>query len=165
MTSPVRLSPRTAVAAAKQAAPRVEVPKTTAKPLDGFERAKSVQVLVLQRGMTGSVVTGLQQKLVASRFMPVSDFKSGPGVYGPRTEAAVKRLQQFVGLPVTGVAGPSVFAALNSGARFGSLPNVVAPEGFDDRSEVTAPIQASRVFAKLSETFSEEVTTPIGVPI
>lgn len=153
MTSPVRLSPRTAMASSRQAAPRVEVTKQPVRPLDGFERAKSVQVLVLQRGMTGSVVTGLQQKLVSSRFMSLSDFKSGPGVYGPRTEAAVKRLQQFVGLPVTGVAGPSVFAALNSGARF------------EDRSEVTAPIQASRVMARLAETFSEEVTQPLGVPI
>lgn len=152
MTSPVRLSPRTALAASRTP-PRVEVPKQQARPLDGFERAKSVQVLVLQRGMTGSVVTGLQQKLVSARFMPVSDFKSGPGVYGPRTEAAVKRLQQFVGLPVTGIAGPSVFAALNSGARF------------EERSEVTAPINASRVHARLSETFSEEVTQPLGVPI
>jgi peptidoglycan hydrolase-like protein with peptidoglycan-binding domain len=155
MTSPVRLSPRTANAASRQT-PRVEVPKqAVSKPrVDGFEQKKSVtSVLVLQRGMTGSVVTGLQQKLVAARFMSLADFKSGPGVYGPRTEAAVKRLQQYVGLPVTGVAGPSTFSALNGGARF------------QERSEVTAPIQYSRVQARLSETFSEEVTQPLGVPL
>ncbi|MFT3708890.1 MAG: peptidoglycan-binding domain-containing protein [Archangium sp.] len=154
MTSPVRLSPRTASAASRQA-PRVEVPKQAVaqKQVDGFEQKKSVTVLVLQRGMTGSIVTGLQQKLVAARFMSNADFKSGPGVYGPRTEAAVKRLQAYVGLPVTGVAGPSTFSALNGGARF------------EARNEETAPIQYSRVQARLSETFSEEVTQPLGVPL
>jgi peptidoglycan hydrolase-like protein with peptidoglycan-binding domain len=151
MTSPVRLSPRTA-AAASRAAPRVEVAKPQARPLDGFERKSVTAVLVLQRGMTGAVVTGLQQKLVASRFMPPSDFKSGPGVYGPRTEAAVRRLQEYAGLPVTGVVGPSTFAALHSGLRF-------------EPPEVTAPIRAGQVHARLSETFSDEVTQPVGVPI
>jgi peptidoglycan hydrolase-like protein with peptidoglycan-binding domain len=160
MTSPVRLSPRTAATASRQA-PRVDVPRqATPRALDGFEQRKSVSVLVLQRGMTGSVVTGLQQKLVSARFMPLADFKSGPGVYGPRTEAAVKRLQEFVGLPVTGVAGPSVFAALNGGARF----EPSARRSFE-ATDVTAPISNSRVLARLSETFSEEVTQPLGVPL
>lgn len=155
MTSPLRLSPRTANAASRQT-PRVELPKqqqVAKKAVDGFEQKKSVTVLVLQRGMTGAIVTGLQQKLVAARFMSSADFKSGPGVYGPRTEAAVKRLQAYVGLPVTGVAGPSTFSALNGGARF------------EERSEVTAPIQYSRVQARLAETFSEEVTQSMGVPL
>jgi peptidoglycan hydrolase-like protein with peptidoglycan-binding domain len=108
------------------------------RPVDGFER-RSVSVQPLQRGMTGSAVTQLQQKLVAAKFMSVGDFKSGPGVYGPRTEAAVKRLQAHAGLPVTGVASASTQQALASGARF-------------------EPVRV----AKLSETFTDEVTQPMG---
>lgn len=154
MTS-VRLSPLRSSTPAQGhgAAPRAATP-VVKKAVDGFER-KSVSVApVLQRGMTGSSVTSLQHKLVAARFMPLGDFKSGPGVYGPRTEAAVKRLQEFVGLPVTGVAGPSTMAALNSGARFVPAADV----------EKTVPIAKKHVLAKLSETFTDEVTQPIAVP-
>jgi peptidoglycan hydrolase-like protein with peptidoglycan-binding domain len=119
--------------------------------VDGFER-KSVVSQVLQRGMTGGAVTGLQQKLVAARFMSNADFRSGPGVYGPRTEAAVKRLQQSVGLPVTGIAGPSTLAALSSGARYQPV-------------ETTFPVSLALVHARLSETFTDEVTQPMGIPL
>jgi peptidoglycan hydrolase-like protein with peptidoglycan-binding domain len=118
------------------------------KAVDGFERKLAVPTL--QRGMTGSAVTALQQKLVAARFMTNEDFRSGPGVYGPRTEAAVKRLQQSVGLPITGVAGASTMAALASGARYQPAPVVARP--------------APQVLARLSETFTEEVTQPMGMP-
>jgi len=128
------------------------------KPVDGFER-KSVVTQLLQRGMTGAAVTSLQQKLVAAKFMSSSDFRSGPGVYGPRTEAAVKRLQQSVGLAVTGLAGPTTMAALASGARFQpAAPKVQSPE-------TTTPIAQAHVRARLSETITDEVTQPIGVPI
>ncbi|HEY1088968.1 MAG TPA: peptidoglycan-binding domain-containing protein, partial [Archangium sp.] len=86
------------------------------RPVDGFER--KVAAAALQRGMTGAAVTQLQQKLVTAKFMSLNDFRSGPGVYGPRTEAAVKRLQLRVGLPVTGIANASTQQALASGARF-----------------------------------------------
>lgn len=150
MTAPVRLAPRVAMQRAAAQVPASE--SRPARPVDGFER-KSTSVLVLQRGMTGAVVTALQQKLVSAKFMSQNDFRSGPGVYGPRTEAAVRRLQTFVGLPVTGVAGPSTFSALNSGTRY------------QERPEITSPISMNTVHARLSETFSDDVTQPIGVPI
>ncbi len=124
------------------------------KQVDGFER-KSVTAQLLQRGMTGAAVTQLQQRLVAAKFMPVNDFKSGPGVYGPRTEAAVKRLQAHVGLPVTGIAAPSTLAALAGGARYQPVRE----------PELTTPISLSMVHARLSETFTDEVTQPMGRPM
>jgi peptidoglycan hydrolase-like protein with peptidoglycan-binding domain len=155
MTSPLRLAPRVQQIAARAAAAESNAakPGVARAQVDGFERKSVTSVLVLQRGMTGSVVTGLQQKLVAARFMSQADFKSGPGVYGPRTEAAVRRLQAYVGLPATGVAGPSTFSALNSGTRY------------QERAEITAPITMSTVHARLSETFPDEVTQPLGSPI
>lgn len=141
MTS-VRLSPRMTAPAQVQAhhpaRPSAGVAK---KQVDGFER-RSVTAQLLQRGMTGPAVTQLQQRLVTAKFMPLNDLKSGPGVYGPRTEAAVKRLQAHVGLPVTGIAAPSTLAALAGGARY-------------------EPV----VHARLSETFTDEVTQPMGRPL
>lgn len=129
------------------------------KAIDGFER-KSVTAQLLQRGSTGAAVTQLQQRLVAAKFMSQNDFRSGPGVYGPRTEAAVKRLQAHVGLPVTGVAAPSTLAALASGARY----QPVAPER-SRGAETTSPVSLGQVHAKLAETFTDEVTQPMGRPI
>lgn len=142
--TPVRSSPRLEVVGSK-ASPQRNSPvlKASAKAVDGFER-KAAPVLTLQRGMTGSAVTALQHKLVAGRFMSVSDFKSGPGVYGPRTEAAVMRLQESVGLPQTGVATAGTQAALSSGARWQPQPTVRAQR---------------------SHTFADDVTQPIAVPL
>lgn len=155
MTS-VRLSPLRATPSQGQQAAARPTTGAVKKAVDGFERKSTTAAPVLQRGMTGVAVTGLQQKLVAARFLSQNDFKSGPGVYGPRTEAAVKRLQQHVGLPVTGVAGPSTMAALTSGARF--QPAEPAPEK-------TAPMASRQVLAKLSETFTDEITQPMGMPL
>ena len=153
MTS-VRFTPRPTGPVQAQAhhAPRPAVP--VKKAVDGFER-RSVTATLLQRGMTGTAVTQLQNRLVAAKFMSVADFKSGPGVYGPRTEAAVKRLQAHVGLPVTGVAAPSTLAALASGARYQPVRE----------PETTSKVGLAQVHAKLAETFTDEVTQPMGRPI
>jgi peptidoglycan hydrolase-like protein with peptidoglycan-binding domain len=123
------------------------------KAVDGFERKVTGQLL--QRGMMGPAVRQLQERLVAAKFMPSNDYKSGPGVYGPRTEAAVKRLQAHVGLPVTGVAAPSTLAALASGARYQPVRE----------PEATMPVRLASVHARLSETFTDEVTQPMGRPL
>ncbi|MGV3620082.1 MAG: peptidoglycan-binding domain-containing protein [Archangium sp.] len=127
--------------------------KAVAKPVDGFER-KSPVVQTLQRGMTGSAVSSLQQKLVAAKFMSIGDYRSGPGVYGPRTEAAVARLQEQVGLPATGIANAKTQAALAGGARW-------QPE----TPTMTMPINLTAVRARLSQTFADDVTQPIAVPL
>lgn len=154
MTS-VRFAPRPTgpVQAQAQHAPRAVVAPAK-KVVDGFER-KSVTAQLLQRGMTGPVVSQLQSRLLAAKFMSMDDFKSGPGVYGPRTEAAVKRLQAHVGLPVTGIAAPSTLAALANGARYQPVRE----------PETTKPISLAQVHARLSETFTDEDTQPMGRPI
>ena len=151
MTS-VRLTPRT-TGPLQQVHHAARPAPVASKAVDGFER-KSVTAQLLQRGMMGPQVTQLQQRLVAAKFMPQNDFKSGPGVYGPRTEAAVKRLQAHVGLPVTGIAAPSTLAALASGAKYQPVRE----------PEATTPINLAAVHARLSETFTDEVTQPIGIP-
>lgn len=134
----------------RPAAPSRQTPQasgsTGKKVVDGFER-KSVTAQLLQRGMTGPAVTQLQQRLVSAKFMSLDDLKSGPGVYGPRTEAAVKRLQAHVGLPVTGIAAPSTLVALAGGARY---------------QPVREPQTTRSVRTPLLETFTDEVTQPMG---
>jgi peptidoglycan hydrolase-like protein with peptidoglycan-binding domain len=112
-----RIPPRGIIRAA-------EVPKPT---------APVAQPIV--RGMTGARVTALQQKLVAAGFMTSDDYRSGPGVFGPRTQNAVLRLQANAGLPETGVADEKTLAALSRGARFNRpLPSL------DSGDEATQPM-------------------------
>lgn len=133
------------------------------KAVDGFER-KSVNVPpVMQRGSTGAGVRALQERLVKAGFLKAADLATGPGVYGPRTEAAVRKLQQAVGLPVTGVAGPSTHAALSSGTRF-QQPAVSR----SIHDVPTNPMAAAAVHTRLSAaetTFTDDETTPVGAPL
>ena len=155
MTS-VRLAPRTNVASAQvQGHHAARATPAARKMVDGFERKSVSAAPLLQRGMMGPAVTQLQQRLVAAKFMPSNDIKSGPGVYGPRTEAAVKRLQAHVGLPLTGIAAPSTLAALASGARFEPVRD----------PDVTSPLLMAVVHSRLCETFTDEVTQPMGRPL
>ena len=70
--------------------------------------AQNALALTCKRGSTGSVVTKIQQKL--------SDwgYYNGPvdGVYGSRTEAAVRAFQEKNGLTVDGKAGPQTLKAM-----------------------------------------------------
>jgi peptidoglycan hydrolase-like protein with peptidoglycan-binding domain len=63
---------------------------------------------MLRRGAGGSEVRDLQSALLRRGINP------GPldGVFGPRTEAAVRRFQEVEALATDGVAGPKTLAAL-----------------------------------------------------
>ena len=59
------------------------------------------------------------------------------GVFGPKTEAAVKDIQQSAGLVVDGVVGPLTWAALPNGAAMPRLQ-----EGSTGRSRQEFPASA-----------------------
>ncbi len=61
-----------------------------------------------RRGSTGSTVTQIQKKLAAWGYYPYAI----DGVFGSRTEAAVKWFQRQNGLKVDGVVGSATLAAL-----------------------------------------------------
>jgi len=70
--------------------------------------AQRADATTYKRGSTGSVVTQIQTKLKAWGYY------SGTvdGVYGSKTEAAVKYFQQKNGLTADGMCGPATLAAL-----------------------------------------------------
>lgn len=65
----------------------------------------------LRRGSSGPEVRRLQDLLVAAGFDP----GGSDGVFGARTEAAVRSFQGAKGLVVDGVVGPRTWAALQAG--------------------------------------------------
>lgn len=87
----------------------------------------------LQIGARGSTVTTLQQSLKAAGFDP------GPidGVFGPRTNAAVRAYQASRGLAVDGIVGPRTWGALLGG---GARP-AAAPAGAPTARAAPAEVQ------------------------
>ena len=67
-----------------------------------------VNMPVLRSGSRGSAVSNIQQALLASGYMVSVD-----GHFGPVTLSAVKEFQQYIGLQVDGIVGPSTWHALS----------------------------------------------------
>jgi len=63
---------------------------------------------MLSSGSSGDAVTALQRKLYAMGFNPGAI----DGIFGPRTDQAVRRYQEQKGLQVDGIAGPETFTSL-----------------------------------------------------
>lgn len=68
-----------------------------------------------------NVINTAQQKLTSGNFLSAADAKAEAGVYGPKTEAAVKAFQAKNNIQQTGVVGPQTFAALNASSGAGSV--------------------------------------------
>jgi len=62
----------------------------------------------LKRGMKGADVKGLQKILIGAGHLA----GGADGVFGPKTEAAVKRLQAQMRLTADGIVGPATHAAI-----------------------------------------------------
>jgi len=71
----------------------------------------------LQPGSRGPEVKQLQDFLVSRGYMTPEEVATGPGIYGPRTKAAVEKLQRDLGVDAGqyyGYFGPKTIAALKS---------------------------------------------------
>lgn len=82
----------------------------------------------LARGASGDAVLALQRSLVDAGALHHADLLSGPGVFGPLTQAAVVAFQRASGLPQTGYYGPLTQVAL-AGALKRSAPSAVLTAG------------------------------------
>jgi hypothetical protein len=82
-------------------------------PYDDTDRWRGVNGGVtprlLKRGMQGEDVSGLQKILVGAGLLAPADVD---GVFGPKTEAAVKAFQQQLGVEADGVVGPATHGAI-----------------------------------------------------
>ena len=72
----------------------------------------------LQPGQTGESVAQLQQFLLSQGYMTADQIATGPGIYGPRTTAAVKKWQQDRG--VDNASGPGYWGPRSIAAASGS---------------------------------------------
>jgi len=106
-------TPESGVAAVPQEAPSVQrqrapfnTPIDVGLPEPTTYQQQLINVAMqpeLARGARGPEVQELQQRLVAGGHMTPAEVATGPGVFGPRTQAALMRAQRALGLPPTGV--------------------------------------------------------------
>ena len=67
----------------------------------------------LSRGENGRAVEALQDKLIRLGLMTEAQQRTGPGIFGPQTEASVKQFQRGVGLSPSGRFDNATRAAMN----------------------------------------------------
>ncbi|KFE63558.1 N-acetylmuramoyl-L-alanine amidase [Hyalangium minutum] len=79
----------------------------------------------LSKGDSGPQVKQLQDALVKLKYMTAAQVATGPGTFGPKTEAAVKKFQADHKLPTTGYYGDLTHAALKK--ELGKLGGPTAP--------------------------------------
>lgn len=73
----------------------------------------------VRKGERSNLVNRMQDKLVQRGFMTARQKATGPGIFGPQTDAALKNFQRSRRIGVDGVFGPQSYKALfkNSGTR------------------------------------------------
>ncbi|MDE0882776.1 MAG: peptidoglycan-binding protein [Myxococcota bacterium] len=81
----------------------------------------------LRRGHTGGDVRQLQEALVSTGHMSAAQARTGPGLFGPLTQAAVRSFQGAQGLTADGIVGPRTRAALGRALSQDSRPERSAP--------------------------------------
>ena len=91
----------------------------------------------VRRGSRGNVVRGLQNRLVSLGIMTVGQVASGPGVYGPVTEEALKMFQRLHGIDPNGVLMDETYQALLSAS-----PNPVPTTSPGDSTKVDTVLPA-----------------------
>jgi peptidoglycan hydrolase-like protein with peptidoglycan-binding domain len=120
-TGPGTFGPKTEAAVAKFQGDRgirpnsgIYGPKTRAALSAELNKlnAPAVPQSNLRRGAEGPAVKQLQDSLVKLGHMTRAQVATGPGIFGPKTEAALKSFQASRGLTVDGVYGPQSRQAL-----------------------------------------------------
>lgn len=103
----------------------------------------------VRRGMVGGAVEALQHALVRLGYLSAGEFATGPGVFGPRTDRAVRRFQSDRGLLDDGVVDAAAWQRLRAAlARLdaptasgdGSAPTSVSIDSIAAHRPVDAPL-------------------------
>lgn len=94
----------------------------------------------LGKGDSGPKVKQLQQGLVKLGYLTQAQMNSGPGSFGPATEAAVKKFQTAQGVQATGYYGDQTAAALKKALTKVSTPTTPTQPGkFTKPAVISAP--------------------------
>ncbi len=81
-------------------------PPATTPPTTGLPQT------TLRQGDRGEAVRMLQQSLIRLGYMTEAAYNTGPGVFGPKTDAALRAFQRDAGITVDGIYGPQTRQAL-----------------------------------------------------
>lgn len=66
----------------------------------------------IKRGAENRIVRQIQSKLIQLKFMTRAQVNTGPGIFGPRTENAIRKFQAKHDLKVTGIVDAKTFSAI-----------------------------------------------------
>ncbi|WP_414640798.1 LysM peptidoglycan-binding domain-containing protein [Archangium sp.] len=105
-------------------------PAAPTKPSGGNASIKGLDLPGgdLEKGAKGEAVKQLQTALVKLGHMTQAEMNTGPGIFGPKTEAALKEFQAAHGVPNTGYYGPKTRAAFDKlGADVGGTGGSSGP--------------------------------------
>lgn len=69
----------------------------------------------VRKGDRSDLVNRMQDRLVQAGFMTAAQKATGPGIFGPQTDASLRAFQSRNGLGVDGVFGPQSYQALFNG--------------------------------------------------
>ncbi len=92
----------------------------------------------LRLGASGPTVSLMQDQLIAAGYMTAEQKATGPGTFGPKTQAALISFQADKGLPATGIFDVATSAALSvaAGAGFCVAPHEIVQESEESVPEV-----------------------------
>lgn len=118
----------------------------------------------LRRGQQGPEVRQLQEALVSVGYLSQQDMATGPGVYGPKTEAALKKLQTASGQSATGVYDAAARQALTTALTptTPSDPSLPAA-GMRRGNEGSNVLQLQNGLVQLGYLTQQQVNTGPGV--
>ncbi len=108
---------------------------------DAASKSALNQILgIVKRGDHGSVVRGVQEQLVKAGFLTRAQMNTGPGVFGPRTEAALKKFQAAHSLVADGRLGPLTYRALQKAAAAQPKPQQPTQPPTTTPTQPTTPV-------------------------
>jgi len=139
-------------------APSTPAPSSPAPSAGKVLSGLTVPSSTLRRGANGAEVRQLQQALVKTGHLSQADMNTGPGIFGSRTEAALKAFQSSKGLTADGVYGGQTRAAFEKlGAKAGGATGpgpVTGPSEPGTAGSVTVA-QLRQIMPQLSQSKAE----------
>lgn len=113
---------------------------------------------VLRKGNRGSSVLNLQKVLLHLGCLSQASYRTGPGIFGSRTEAALQRFQAAHGLLDDGVYGPKTRTAMAEALNSNAPPQTAEPAKTEE-----APQTAVKLCTSLPQPTLERGLNGVGV--